>query len=53
MNTVHDEVVVECEERDADAVCHAVREEMQGAGADVIHHVPVAADVLASEHWDK
>ncbi|MBI5508939.1 MAG: hypothetical protein HY903_09315 [Deltaproteobacteria bacterium] len=53
VNTVHDEIVVECAAPDADGVRLVLAEEMQAAGAEVLKHVPVGVDSAVCQHWDK
>jgi DNA polymerase-1 len=53
VNTVHDEVVVECDEVEADPVKDALGDEMRQAGAEVLHTIPVGVDVTVSTKWDK
>jgi DNA polymerase I len=53
VNTVHDEIVVECGVADAGAVEKVVRDEMRLAGEEVLRSVPVAVDVAVSDHWKK
>jgi len=52
-NTVHDEIVVECEATDAEAVAVVLEREMRRAGEEVLKHVPVKVDVAVSQHWRK
>ena len=53
VNTVHDELVVECHEKDAQDVAVVLEREMKEAGAEVIQSVPMAVDVVISEAWNK
>lgn len=51
VNTVHDEIVVECPKADAEAVGEAVVAEMIAAGKEVLRHTPVAVDVAIAPSW--
>jgi DNA polymerase-1 len=53
VNTVHDEIVVECDETEADPVKDALGDEMRLAGGEVLRSVPVGVDVIVSSAWDK
>jgi DNA polymerase I len=53
VNTVHDEIVIECDEVEADSMKDALGEEMRQAGAEVLHTIPVGVDVTISTKWDK
>ena len=53
VNTVHDEVVVECDATEADAIRDALGDEMRQAGAEVLRSIPVGVDVIVSTEWDK
>ena len=51
VNTVHDELVVECDEGDAHAVGDAVRDEMEQAHLTLVPHVPPLVDVSVGPYW--
>ena len=53
VNTVHDEIVVEAREDQADAVCKIVEHEMVKAGGALITLVPVVADAKIADFWSK
>ncbi len=53
VNTVHDEIVVECRQADAGAVEAVMQREMQAAGAELLRKVPVAVDVAVTATWQK
>jgi DNA polymerase-1 len=45
---VHDELIAECPEGEADAVCRVLREEMENAAA---LSVPLVAETRAGKSW--
>jgi DNA polymerase-1 len=51
VNTVHDELVVECDEADAPAVAEAVRVEMEDAHKTLLRAVPPLVEVHVGPHW--
>ena len=51
VNTVHDELVVECAEKDADAVAEIVRDEMAGAHSTLLRRVPPLVEVHVGAVW--
>ena len=51
VNTVHDELVVECAEADADRVAELVREEMAGAHSTLLRRVPPLVEVHVGAVW--
>jgi DNA polymerase-1 len=53
VNTVHDEIVVEAREEQAEAVCKIVEHEMVKAGGKLINLVPVVADAKIADYWSK
>ncbi len=53
VNLVHDEIVVECEEKDAHEVEEVLRREMLKAGSIVLKRVPVEVETAISERWTK
>ena len=53
INTVHDELVFECTEAQAEEVKDIVKEEMEKAGALFLTDVPCIAEVKISDTWEK
>jgi DNA polymerase-1 len=53
VNTVHDEIVVEAKEDQAEAVCTIVEHEMVKAGQQLLTLVPVVADAKIADFWSK
>jgi DNA polymerase-1 len=53
VNTVHDEIVVECDAPQAEEVKAALVAEMVAAGGEVLHRTPVKVDAVVSQVWDK
>jgi hypothetical protein len=53
VNTVHDEIVVEAREDQAEVVCTIVEREMVKAGERIIKLVPIVADAKIADHWSK
>ena len=53
VNTVHDEMVVECPVERADEVATVVGREMRAAGEEILRHIPVVVDVGVSDVWSK
>lgn len=53
VNSVHDELVVEVAEGDAEAAAEVLRREMVAAGAAFLKKVPMEVDVHVGEHWSK
>lgn len=53
VNTIHDEILVEVREDQADAVAKIVSEEMIRAGERLIKRVPVEADPVIADMWIK
>lgn len=51
VNSVHDELVVECPAEFAEEALGAVRDEMAAAGAEFLREVPVSADAAIAEAW--
>ncbi len=51
VNSIHDELVVECREEDGDAVAIAVREEMEAAHCSLLKKAPPSVDVHVGPHW--
>ncbi|HIQ31022.1 MAG TPA: bifunctional 3'-5' exonuclease/DNA polymerase, partial [Aquifex aeolicus] len=53
VNLVHDEVVVECDEEEAEEVEDALCDAMVRAGHIVLKHVPVDVEITKGERWVK
>ncbi|MEI6045893.1 MAG: DNA polymerase [Chloroflexota bacterium] len=53
VNTVHDEIVVEVREDQAETVCKMVQEEMIRAGSEIVKSVPIVADAKVASYWSK
>lgn len=53
VNTVHDEIVVEVREDQAEAVCHLVEAEMIRAAKEILKEVPIIADAKVGDYWSK
>ena len=53
INTVHDELVFECTEAQADDVKNIVKKEMEKAGSLFLKDVPCIAEVKVSDTWEK
>jgi len=53
VNTVHDEIVVEAREDQAEVVCGIVEREMVKAGEQIISLVPIVADAKVADYWSK
>jgi DNA polymerase-1 len=53
VNTVHDEIVVEVVESEAETVCKIVEAEMIRAGKEVLKDVPVLVDAKVGNYWSK
>jgi DNA polymerase I len=53
VNTVHDEIVVEVIESQAEEVCKLVEEEMIRAGKELLHSVAIKADAKIGDCWSK
>ena len=51
VNTVHDELVVECNERDGESVAKAVQHEMSEAHRTLLPTVPPLVEVHVGPHW--
>lgn len=51
VNMVHDELVVETAETEAEAVAALVRREMVSAGAEFVKRVPMTVETHISESW--
>ncbi len=53
VNSVHDELVVEAAEGDAEAAAEVLRREMVAAGDAFLASVPTVVDVTVADHWAK
>jgi DNA polymerase I-like protein with 3'-5' exonuclease and polymerase domains len=53
ISTVHDEVIVESPEVDAEAVCGVVRESMISAMIDLFPQVPIEVEAGVCERWSE
>jgi hypothetical protein len=53
VNTVHDEIVVEVREDQAEEVKHIVEREMVAAGEAILKEVPIVAEAAVADYWSK
>lgn len=53
VNTVHDEIVIECDAEQSEAVAATMRSTMEAAGAELLRNIPLRADVAISRAWNK
>jgi len=53
VNSIHDEIVVEVAQAEAEEVAQLVRERMIAAGREFIKTVPIEVEVAISETWTK
>lgn len=53
VNSVHDEIVVECDESESRAVAEVVRDEMVRAGAEVLRRIPLEVHAVVGRGWAK
>ena len=53
VNTVHDEIVVEAREDQAEEVKHLVEEAMVKAGEMILKEVPIVAEAAVADYWSK
>jgi DNA polymerase I-like protein with 3'-5' exonuclease and polymerase domains len=53
VNTVHDEIVVEVREDQAEEVCLLVEHEMVAAGKEILRSVPILAEAKIGDYWSK
>ncbi|MBI1948775.1 MAG: hypothetical protein HYS27_24020 [Deltaproteobacteria bacterium] len=51
VNTIHDELVVECDEVDGERVAKAVKKEMEEAHRALLQTVPPEVEVNVGPHW--
>jgi DNA polymerase-1 len=53
VNTVHDEIVVEAREDQAEEVMRIVEHEMMRAGQAILKTVPIVAEAAVADYWSK
>ena len=53
VNIVHDEIIVEADEREAERIAEKLNKAMCAAGEEYISKVPVKVDVTISDEWTK
>jgi len=53
VNTVHDEIVLECAEEQAEEVARILKEVMEKAGMIYLKDMPCIAEVTISDQWEK
>ena len=53
VNIVHDEIVVECDAREAESTAEKLTSAMGRAGAEYISKVPIKVDVHIADEWTK
>ena len=53
INTVHDELVFECTDDQAEEVREIVKTEMEKAGALFLTDLPCIAEITVSDTWEK
>lgn len=53
VNIVHDEVIVECDAGEADAIAATLESAMVRGGEEYVQKVPVKVDVAISDEWTK
>ena len=53
INVVHDELVFEVPQDDAEEATGIIRDEMEAAGREYLSCVPVIVEVNAGEAWEK
>jgi len=53
VNIVHDEVIVECDEREAEEICKKLEKAMCDAGEEYVKKVPVKVDAHIADEWTK
>ncbi len=53
VNIVHDEIVVEADEKEAENVAQVLEKAMCAAGAEFVKRVPVKVDVEIANEWVK
>lgn len=53
VNIVHDEVILECDEREAKETCKKLEKAMCDAGEEYVKKVPVKVDAHVADEWTK
>jgi DNA polymerase I len=53
VNVIHDEIVVEADERDAQDIARIVEEAMVAAGTEYVKKVPIKVETLVADEWVK
>jgi DNA polymerase-1 len=53
VNMVHDELVIDASDGDAEAVREVVVEQMRAAGSEFVKRVPIEVDAKISDVWEK
>jgi DNA polymerase I-like protein with 3'-5' exonuclease and polymerase domains len=53
VNTVHDEIVVEARQDQAEDVKHLVEDAMVRAGKEILKEVPIVAEAAVADYWSK
>jgi DNA polymerase-1 len=53
INVVHDELVFELPQEDAEKATGIIRDEMEAAGREYLTCIPVIVEVNAGEAWEK
>jgi len=53
INTVHDEIVIEVREAQAEEVLRVIERDMIRAGEILVTEVPVVAEAVIADHWSK
>lgn len=53
VNIVHDEVILECDEQEAEKIADILNKTMCAAGEEYVKKVPVKVDVKISDEWSK
>lgn len=53
VNNVHDEIIVECDEKDAETVLTKLTNAMESAAREFLRKVPVKIDARISDDWSK
>jgi DNA polymerase-1 len=53
VNTVHDEIVVEARQDQAEDVKHLVEDAMVRAGKEILKEVPIVAEAVVADYWSK
>ncbi len=53
VNIVHDEIILECDEREAEEICKKLEKAMCDAGEEYVKKVPVKVDAHIADEWSK